>query len=138
MALALGDLAGSAAVTELSRLMVTSDPGARLIAVDALGKIGGSRAVAALKVAIRDGNETVRGEAIRSLGLLAAAEVFRDEESPKRDSIENLLFTTIADDPSEYVRETAGDALVAIREAYSRRPDDLTDRIAASAISVSD
>lgn len=127
MAMALGDLAGSVAVDELIRLTTASDVEARLVAVDALGKIGGSQAVAALKAAIGDVNETVRAEATRALGQLAVAE--GNADAPERASVEVLLLGVSAGDPSEYAREVAGEALAALHEAELPKPYDLGDHI---------
>jgi hypothetical protein len=134
MAMALGDLAGGVAVDELARLTAVSDVGARLIAVDALGKIGGPQAVRSLKAAVGDVNETVRAETVRALGQLVAAE--RNADAPERAEVETLLLDVRAGDPSEYVREVAGEALAAIREAGLRQPGVLPDRTPSPAISV--
>lgn len=136
MALALGDLAGGVAVADLARLATAPDAEARLIAVDALGKIGGPEAVAALEAAAGDRNETVRAEAIRSLGLLTVAEARKDAAAPEQASVETLLLDVIAADPSEYVRQVADEALAAIREAGSRPIEPRTDRISTPVVSV--
>lgn len=127
MAMALGDLAGSVAVDELSRLAIAFDVETRLVAVDALGKIGGLQAVAALKAALGDVYETVRAEAARALGQLAVAE--GNADAPERASVEVLLLGVSAGDPSEYVREVAGEALAALHEAEPPRSYDLVDHI---------
>jgi len=137
MALALGDLAGSVAVADLARLAKGGDAGTRLIAVDALGKIGGPQAVAALETASGDTNETVRAEAIRSLGHLAVAEAKRDAGGPEGSPVETLFLETIAGDPSEYVRGVAEEALMAVRHARSRRARAAAARAAAPAAIVS-
>ena len=134
-ALALGDLAGGVAVPELARLAGARDAKARLIAVDALGKIGGPAAVSALKTAAGDVNEPVRAEALRSLGQLAVAEA--DSALPEKADLESWFLDVIAIDPSEYVREVAGDSLSALRETNSRRSRSSLDRIPAPTTSVS-
>jgi HEAT repeat protein len=137
VAMFLGDLAGGAAVTDLVRLATSPDAGARLIAVDALGKIGGTQAVAAVKTAVGDVNETVRAEAVRSLGQLAAAEFSRDADAPEMGAVGNLFLDVSAGDPSEYVRQVANEALVAIQEASARQPQAPAERIPASVLPVS-
>lgn len=136
MALALGDLAGGVAVTNLIRLAAAPDVEARLIAVDALGKIGGPRAVAALKTAAADADETVRAEAVRSLGQLALAEARKDVAVLEEASVETLFLDVMAGDPSEYVREVADEALEMIREARLRWARAQAECVSASAISV--
>ncbi|MFZ5915666.1 MAG: HEAT repeat domain-containing protein [Chloroflexota bacterium] len=116
MALALGDLAGEIAVVELIRLAGVADAEARLIAVDALGKIGGPQAVKALKAAARDKDEAVRAEAIRSLGQLTVAEMTRDASASQDGAVETLLLETCSGDPSSYVRQTAQESLAMVRE----------------------
>jgi len=125
MAMALGDLAGSVAVDELIRLTTASDVETRLVAVDALGKIGGAQATATLKAALGDANETVRAEATRALGQLTVAE--GNADAPERASVEVLLLGVSGGDPSEYVREVAGEALAALREVKPPRSYDLGD-----------
>lgn len=137
VAMFLGDLAGGAAVADLVRLTTSPDAGARLIAVDALGKIGGPQAVAAIKTAVGDVNETVRAEAVRALDQLAAAEFSRDADAPEMRAMENLFLDVSAGDPSEYVREVANEALAAIREASARQPQAPIERIPASVLPVS-
>jgi HEAT repeat protein len=137
VAMFLGDLAGGVAVTDLVRLMTSPDAGARLIAVDALGKIGGPQAVAALKTAVGDVNEAVRAEAVRALGQLAASEFSRDADVPGMRTMENLFLDVSAGDPSEYVRQVANEALAAIQEASARQPQAPTERTPASVLSVS-
>jgi HEAT repeat protein len=137
VAMFLGDLAGGAAVTDLVRLATSPDAGARLIAVDALGKIGGPQAVAAVKTAVGDINETVRAEAVRALGQLAASEFSRDADAPEMGAMGNLFLDVSAGDPSEYVRQVANEALVAIREASARQPQAPAERIPASVLPVS-
>lgn len=134
-ALALGDLAGGVAVPELARLAGARDAKARLIAVDALGKIGGPEAVTLLKAAAADVNEAVRAEALRSLGQLAVAET--DSALPEKAAMESWFLDVIAIDPSEYVREVAGDSLSALRESKSRRSRSSLDRIPTPTTSVS-
>lgn len=135
VALALGDLAGSVAVTELARLAKVPDTEARLIAVDALGKIGGPRAVAELKAASGDVDEAVRAEAVRSLGWLAAAEAKREAGALEGASVKTHLLDVRASDPSQYVREVAAEALAAIRRAEP--PETPPERIPAPAVPVS-
>lgn len=125
-AMALGDLAGSVAVDELARLTSAPDVGTRLIAVDALGKIGGPQAVAALKAAVGDVNETIRAEAVRALGQLTTAE--KEAETPEKAAVEALLLAVSHDEPSEYVREIAGEALAAIYGSDSRESGALRDQ----------
>jgi HEAT repeat protein len=134
-ALGLGDLAGGVAVSQLARLASARDMETRLIAVDALGKIGGPAAVSALKTAAGDVNETVRAEALRSLGQLAVAEA--DSALPEKAKLESWFLDVIAIDPSEYVREVAGDSLSALRESKSRRSRSSLDRIPTPTTSVS-
>lgn len=136
MALALGDLAGGVAVAELARLATAPDAEVRLIAVDALGKIGGPQAVTALKAATGDGNETVRAEAIRSLGQLAVAEVAKEPNALEEVLVETLVLGVMAKDPSGYVRQVADEALAAVREARSRQVGIPTERIPTPAIPV--
>jgi len=133
-ALALGDLGGGVAVTELARLATAPDAGARLIAVDALGKIGGPRAVEALMAAAGEVNETVRAEAARALGQLAVAE--KNGETLEMAAVETLLLDVSAGDPSEYVRKVAGEALTALREARPRRPYASADLTPAPEVSI--
>lgn len=135
MALALGDLAGGVAVTELARLASAPDAGARLIAVDALGKIGGPKAVATLRTAAGDVDEAVRAEAVRALGQLAVAE--KDAGAPERVEVETLLLDVMSGDPSRYVREAASEALSAIRQVIARPPQAPAERIPAPALPVS-
>jgi len=133
-ALALGDLAGGVAVAELVRLATAPEAEARLIAVDALGKIGGPRAVEALMAAAGDVNETVRAEAVRALGQLTVAE--KDGDALEMAAVKTLLLDVSASDPSEYVREVAGEALTVLREARPRRPFASADRTPAPAVSI--
>jgi len=137
MALALGDLAGSVAVSNLIRLASTADDEARLIAVDALGKIGGPRAVTALKRAASDTDEAVRAESIRSLGQLAIAEVKKGVAVSNKVSVETLLLDVSAADSSEYVRQVAGSALEAMREVISGHAQEKPARISKPTVSVS-
>ncbi len=137
VALALGDLAGGVAVTELTRLASAPDAGARLIAVDALGKIGGPEAAATLQAAVGDVNETVRAEVIRALGQLVVAESARHADAPQVDTVESLLLDVGLNDPSEYVQEVAGEALAAIRKAGTREPEAPAKRIPTPAVPVS-
>jgi HEAT repeat protein len=135
MAMALGDLAGSAAVNDLARLATAPDAETRLIAVDALGKIGGPRAVTALKGAVGDVNESVRAEAVRSLGQLAVKEAKKDPVALEEAAVKDLFLDVVAGDPSEYVREVADEALTAIRGAGTSQAKTQAER--APAISVS-
>jgi HEAT repeat protein len=137
VAMFLGDLAGSVAVTDLVRLATSPDAGARLIAVDALGKIGGPQAVAAIEAAVGDVNETVRTEAVRALGQLSVAEFERDAGAPEMRAAENLLRDVSRGDPSEYVRQVTNEALAAIQEAGERLPQAPGERIPSSVLPVS-
>jgi hypothetical protein len=137
MALALGDLAGGVAVNDVARLAKAPETETRLIAVDALGKIGGPQAVSVLKKAVGDVNETVRAEAVRSLGQLAVKEARKDPAGLKEAAVEDLVFGVIAGDPSEYVREVAGEAATAIREAKALQTKARTERTPSPAVSVS-
>jgi hypothetical protein len=128
------DLAGSVAVAELARMATVPDAEARLIAVDALGKIGGPRAVKSLLAAAGDINETVRAEALRALGQLAVAE--KGGDGQEMAPVETLLLEVSAGDPSEYVREVAAEALTAIREARLRRSRAAVDRTPSPAVSI--
>jgi len=134
LAMALGDLAGGGAVDGLARLTTASSAEARLIAVDALGKIGGPRAVDALTAAAGDVNETVRAEAARALGQLSGAE--KDVDAPEMAAVETLLLEVSAGDPSEYVRDVAGQALAALREARRQRHYAPPERTPAPAVRV--
>jgi len=137
VALFLGDLAGGAAVSDLIRLTTSPDAGARLIAVDALGKIGGPEAVAAIETAVGDASETVRAEAVRALGQLAVAEFARDAGAPEMRAVDNLFLDVSAGDPSEYVRQVANEALAAIREAIAYQSQASTEHIPAPVLPVS-
>lgn len=133
----LGDLAGGVAVTELARLTTSSDAGARLIAVDALGKIGGPQVVAALEASAGDVSEIVRAEAVRALGQLTVAEFARNADAPEMEAVETLFLDVSVADPSEYVRQIAGESLAAVRKARARQPQAPAERIPAPALPVS-
>jgi len=117
VALALGDLAGGAAVTELARLATASCAEARLIAVDALGKIGGPEAVESLTAAAGDVNETVRAEAVRALGQLALAE--KDGKAQGLAAVGTLLLDVSA-----------------LRQAGLRQPRTSVDRTRSPVVSI--
>jgi len=134
LAMALGDLAGGVAASELARLAVATSAEARLISVDALGKIGGPRAVEMLMAAAGDVNETVRAEVARALGQLALAEM--EVDASEAVAVESLLLDVSAGDPSEYVREVADEALAALREASSLPSHASADRTPVPVTSV--
>ncbi|MDH4208657.1 MAG: HEAT repeat domain-containing protein, partial [Anaerolineae bacterium] len=88
-----------------------ADPNAdvRLIAVDALAKIGGPQAVQALSQAIHDDSELVRARAVHALGQLA-----RGEGGPEAEVIRETLTRIRERDASTYVRDAAHEALAAL------------------------
>jgi HEAT repeat protein len=137
VAMFLGDLAGGVAVDELVHLATLPGAGVRLIAVDALGKIGGPQAVVAIRTAVGDISETVRAEAVRALGQLAVAELAGDADAQELKDVENLFLDVRVGDPSEYVRQVADEALAAIREASAPQPQAPTERIPAPVLPVS-
>ena len=109
-AFVLGELGGDeTASSALGRL--TADPNAdvRLIAVDALAKIGGPQAVQALVQATQDDNELVRARVVHALGRLALG-----EEGPEVEPIRETLARVREGDTSAYVRDAAREALVAL------------------------
>jgi HEAT repeat protein len=109
-AFVLGELGGDETVSSaLGRL--TADPNAdvRLIAVDALTKIGGPQAVQALVQATQDDNELVRARVVHALGRLV-----RGEEGPEVEPIRETLARIREGDVSAYVRDVAREALVAL------------------------
>jgi HEAT repeat protein len=132
--MALGDLAGGVAVPGLAQLAAAASAEARLVAVDALGKIGGPHAVEALMAAAGDVNETVRAEVARALGQLALADMQGD--ALETADVDMLLVDVSAGDPSEYVREVADEALAALREASLLPSYPSADRTPAPVTSV--
>jgi HEAT repeat protein len=109
-AFVLGELGGDETVSSaLGRL--TADPNAdvRLIAVDALTKIGGPQAVQTLVQATQDDNELVRARVVHALGRLV-----RGEEGPEVEPIRETLARIREGDVSAYVRDVAREALVAL------------------------
>ncbi len=109
-AFVLGELGGDE--TASSALgWLTADPNAdvRLIAVDALAKIGGPQAVQALVQATQDDNELVRARVVHALVRLA-----RGEEGPEVEPIRETLTRIQEGDTSAYVRDAAREALVAL------------------------
>jgi hypothetical protein len=108
-AFVLGELGGEMGISTLSRLAADPNADMRLIAVDALAKIGGPQAVQALAQAIHENNELVRARAVYALGQLA-----RGEEGPEVEPIRETLTRIREEDASAYVRDAAREALVAL------------------------
>jgi HEAT repeat protein len=108
-AFVLGELGGEAAISVLGRLAADSNADVRLIAVDALAKIGGPQAVQALTQVTYDDSELVRARAVHALGRLV-----RGEEGPEVVPIRGTLTRIWQEDASDYVRDAAREALVAL------------------------
>ena len=72
VAFVLGEVAGEDLVQPLAEMAVDPEPSVRLVAVDALGKIGGAKAVQSLMaIAKDDPDEDIRALAVEALGGLA-------------------------------------------------------------------
>ena len=108
-AFVLGELGGEMGISTLSWLAADPNADMRLIAVDALAKIGGPQAVQALVQATHENNELVRARAVYALGQLA-----RGEEGPEVVPIRETLTRIQEEDASAYVRDAAREALVAL------------------------
>jgi len=121
-AFALGELGGEMAISALGWLAADPNADVRLIAVDALAKIGGPQAVQVLSQATHDDNELVRARAVHALGRLA-----RGEQGSEVKPIREMLARIREGDASAYVRDTAREALVALRQALRQAQDEAQD-----------